>query len=324
MRYNRCLSQSDIYEKELQSSLVEQQRSTSSVLIEARGVNNDFAQIIDILFEFANSNNDTEHLMLYEDHKGRFLWKQKETVSFPSGCFIRNCGFFVTFMDNRYFSSEASYAGEKAQYDVKTDTIYGFRLHYHAEKLSINRSEFELSMWHELHHAYRHYCILREYYNRYGIQKPYMPQSVGSLRDQQLSDTEKAFVDEMLYLMDRDEIDAYCSSVYAYVCQHPEVTIRNYKDYLPKIKGYLPIKSLSAFLRFWSKPIDAKKHRMLEYIRAKRFNNNKRSSDAYIQNWIVRKTSFFLTLATKQFYKVLGYAFDTALKIENNSKPILQ
>lgn len=39
MRYNNCLSQSDIYENELQSSLVEQQRSTSSVLIEARGVN---------------------------------------------------------------------------------------------------------------------------------------------------------------------------------------------------------------------------------------------------------------------------------------------
>ena len=39
MRYNSCLSQSDIYEKELQSSLVEQQRPPSSVLIEARGVN---------------------------------------------------------------------------------------------------------------------------------------------------------------------------------------------------------------------------------------------------------------------------------------------
>ena len=91
----------EIYETEL-LEMVETLHSTASILVESRGVNEDFTQIITVLYAAASVKGHRQH---YSNDSNTisydFISFSKLHVSTNS--FITHLNFIITFNDNGHF-----------------------------------------------------------------------------------------------------------------------------------------------------------------------------------------------------------------------------
>lgn len=304
MRYD------EIYEAEL-TEMVENLHSITNILFESRGVNEDFGEIISVLYAAASIKDHRQHFQSDKDNISYdYISFSKLQVSTNS--FITHLNFIITFNDNGYFKEDGGYLLKNSEYNPNTDTLDKVTIRYHCKYQTIEEEKdnrFRITMWHELHHAYRDYCILRENFRK----------SNGKNIDLEKYTTipiDLKSIKPYYYWTSKNEIDAYCASTYEFV-KEKIITYLNYKNYVQLCPGYKPIKNLRKLLNiFTQNTLNEKVIQRLSAIR--QFEKRDNESLNKTLKRVIRRLSYSLTYAEKQFYKTLEKS------LEEDSNTILE
>ena len=303
----------EIYETEL-LEMVETLHSTASILVESRGVNEDFTQIITVLYEAASVKGHRQH---YSNDSNTisydFISFSKLHVSTNS--FITHLNFIITFNDNGHFKEDGGYVLKKSEYNPITDTLDKVTIRYHCKYQNIEEetdNNFRIVMWHEIHHAYRDYCILRENFRK-------LKSKTIDLEKYATIPSDLKTIKPYYYWTSKNEIDAYCASTYEFV-KNKTITYSNYQDYIKLYPGYKPIKNLRKLLNvFTQNSLNERVIQQLMAIREFEKRNNENLNSTLKR--VIRRLSYSLTYAEKQFYKTLEKSLEeddnTILEIIN-------
>lgn len=303
----------EIYETEL-LEMVETLHSTASILVESRGVNEDFTQIITVLYAAASVKGHRQH---YSNDSNTisydFISFSKLHVSTNS--FITHLNFIITFNDNGHFKEDGGYVLKNSEYNPITDTLDKVTIRYHCKYQNIEEetdNNFRIVMWHEIHHAYRDYCILRENFRK-------LKSKTIDLEKYATIPSDLKTIKPYYYWTNKNEIDAYCASTYEFV-KNKTITYSNYQDYIKLCPGYKPIKNLRKLLNvFTQNSLNERVIQQLMAIREFEKRNNENLNSTLKR--VIRRLSYSLTYAEKQFYKTLEKSLEeddnTILEIIN-------
>lgn len=303
----------EIYETEL-LEMVENLHSTASILMESRGVNEDFSQIIDILYAAASIKGHKQHYS-NKDNTINYDFISFSKLQVSRNSFITHLNFIITFNDNGYFKEDDGYVLKNSEYNPNTDTLDKVTIRYHCKYQNIEEeidNNFRITMWHELHHAYRDYCILRENFRKSNNKALDLDKYVTIPSD-------LSIIKSYYYWTSKNEINAYCASTYEFV-KNKTITYSNYKDYISLLPGYRPIRNLRNLLNIFTKNNTSEKV-IQRLLAIRHFEKKEDENLSKTLKRVIRKLSYSLTYAEKQFYKTLEKSLeennDTILEIIN-------
>lgn len=296
----------ELYEMELQEIFQGHRRFNQRLLFETRGLKEEFSDILQRMYKAVTAPVQRFHFS--EDGKD-YDYCIIEHVDCGKNSFMSPVLILVTYNDNGCFKNKGAYAIPHSQYNIKTGTLQNVHFHYHCRGNEIERSDFMETMWHELHHAYRDYCVLKtncaEYPEGY-LQKTFKVDSP------KLTEKGKAFADRILYFTNYDELNAYASMNLQYVRDHPGMTRENYRDSLDDNPAYYPVTELQKIKAFFERSHDDRNlNAIVCYLQGALYRNNKRyrsRDDAHRR--LYGRVCRALMFAEKQFYKTLERAFE--------------
>lgn len=216
-----------------------------------------------------------------------------------------------------------SYSQSMSEYDGNTDKMYNNRITLFGESSTqfvIDIEALDETLWHELHHAYRQYCLLKENYNK-GVASNYKNDNYNKLYS---STTELPIeygelgvtVREMYYVSNQNEIDAHMQEMIPYIEKHKEMNFSNYKSHLKNIKAYKFLNDYKTLLEICEQLCANKRYKNFFgeiirslYARIPKYYELKWTNEQYVNSFHNRMKKMYL-YAEHQFYKVLYYTMD--------------
>lgn len=233
------------YEKELQKIIV------------SKGIVN---ESISKLFDVFKHIVDTFEVSLnYATHKVENNIGYIKSLRVPVDGFLENPSFYILFI--KKYKEGGSFIPSNCYYDTITDKMCEAKFIYYERTKdypSIDMEEFKKTMFHELHHAYRQYQILKqeEINKEENLNQNIKNQKVKNSDDIYQytinNDTLLNIIKNIHYCTNIDEIDSHFNEIFPYIETHKEINTKNYKNYLNNIPGYEIILKLKKYQDYFN------------------------------------------------------------------------
>jgi hypothetical protein len=218
--------------------------------------------------------------------------------------------------------ASASYIFSESNYDKDINKLYNNTIlicSEESDKFIISNEALNQSLWHELQHAYRQYCIMKENYEKgttsnskvddynflYGLTSQ-LPKYYGE---------GGAEVRQMIYLSDKNEIDSHIQEMIPYVKRNKNMNFSNYKDYLkdnPSYKFLMVFKHTVEKCDYYATNNGKMYIGMMlkkSYLNIQKYRNLDWTIEHYFKIFYNRMKRMYL-YAEHQFYKVLFYTME--------------
>lgn len=216
-----------------------------------------------------------------------------------------------------------SYSQSVSKYDEETDKMYDNRVTLFGESLQkfvIDPETLDETLWHELQHAYRQYCILKENSLKNTNSNPKIKnydEAYGKSAECSLNyGGNWTKIRQMLYASDTNEIDSKMQEMIPYIEKHKEINFTNYKKYLKELPSYkflMGFKSLLNDCEFYYNNKIGRNNMgiMLQYIYDEnpKYSGLNWTKEHYSKVLYNRMKKMYL-YAEHQFYKILYYTME--------------
>ena len=238
--------------------------------------------------------------------------------------FLKDLNFVLRPYDNfTNIKFKGSYLFSEARYDHETDTLIDNTIILYGgddDKFIIKDSDLNTTLWHELQHAYRQYCLMKENYDKsvycnnknedyelsYGMASE-LPKYFGS---------NGLKVRQMIYMSDKNEIDSHMQEMIPYIERNKQINFSNHKLYLkdnPSYKFLLTFKEALEDCDYYSTNVNGINNMGIIlktlYSNIPKYEKLNWSIGHYFKIFHSRMKKMYI-YAEQQFYKILYYTLE--------------
>ena len=238
--------------------------------------------------------------------------------------FLKDLNFVLRPYDSfTNIKFKGSYLFSEARYDHETDTLIDNTIILYGgdeDEFIIKDNDLNTTLWHELQHAYRQYCLMKENYDKsvYCNDK----NDNYELSYGMASELPKYFggnglkVKQMIYVSDKNEIDSHMQEMIPYIEGNKQINFSNYKLYLkdnPSYKFLMTFKEALEDCDYYSTNVNGI-HNMgiilkTLYSNLPKYEKLNWTIEHYFKVFHNRMKKMYV-YAEQQFYKILYYTLE--------------
>lgn len=292
-------------------------------ITEARGIYDLSHNIINSCYEFIN-NNINKLLYIGDDDDGKTkIYKGEFKVPLNDDSFIVDPVIILTIYlsDIEHDASEDSGSFllpniNDLQDNKLVNPLFHVRIFENYIR-HVTYSRFKNVMLHEIHHAYRWFNVNVKSSNNDSEKKAFAQyKEFNKVKNNSEIDKILFFIN---YYGDLDEINAFKTEIYSTVESNPNINRENYREYLTQFAIYRNIqwlkKNLDAFVKYSYKEA-TDQYAIISNKMNKAMKTN--YSPQVNRKRLISFLSHRIMFMQKEFYKILGKAFQDLNRYNNN------
>lgn len=190
----------------------------------------------------------------------------------------------------------------------------------------------ENTLWHEMMHCHRYYQILlkndnyplsiRRSDNTYS-NALYLRNNTSNTNCDRLA----KWIGDCYYKMNQNEIAAQCNTIHGFIRRHPEINIRNYKNYLNNLdvkKTYNQIFFLLETLQGVKTKDENDSERKCVVSILRNIFDDEEHTDGYIIKKSINNVNYYLSYINSKMYAAISYSLQYFNRTGNTMKDILR
>lgn len=238
--------------------------------------------------------------------------------------FMKDLRFIIRpYSDYTNIKLSGAYLFSEAKYEPSTDTVTNNTIILYGgdeDGFIMKNNDLDIILWHELQHAYRQYCLMKENYDKsvycndkndnyelsYGMASE-LPKYFGS---------NGLKVKQMIYVSDKNEIDSHMQEMIPYIERNKQINFSNYKLYLKDNPSYKFLRSFKEALEdcdYYSTSVNAINNMGIilkaVYSNLPKYEKLNWSVEHYFKVFHNRMKKMYI-YAVQQFYKILYYTME--------------
>lgn len=224
----------------------------------------------------------------------------------------------IEWGENRISDSKFySFSDETAIEGGKLVNVY-----MHISISELTKMDFQREMMHELHHAYRNYCFLKQDETVWTQERDRLVNLSDTLSNNINNDIHNSQIRYAFYLSEKDEINARASELYPFILNNSQITRNNFREYIESTNAIKSINALKTLLRrYFDLNLDNGIKELIGNIITQTIPQYSNLDNIQAFQILRKRIVNAISYGEHQNYKVISNALQKAEELDNNRKP---